>query len=145
MLEWLEVFLPSTVSVIELAWSLPAVVGLVRYLERYRRARQKRLDNERQRINGELRIMARMRCIRFLALALAFECFLGAGLIAMTLPQEPASDADSGTAWAIAACLFGVQVALLVSGEVLDFYERALAHLVEARMRATVHQQGAQP
>lgn len=143
MLDWLEAFLPSTVSVIELAWSLPAVVGLVRYLERYWRARQKRVDNERKRINGELRIMARMRCIRFLALAVAFECFLGAGLVAMTLPQGPASDADSGAAWVIAACLFGVQMALLVSGEVLDFYERALAHLVENRLRATAQRQAA--
>lgn len=135
---WLQTaqgLLPPSVQPLELLWSTPALIGWASYSLRYVRAWQQRARERRDGINGARGLVLAGRCVRFLALTVAFECLLGGGIVAMMLPP---GGLPPGHPWAalVPALLFTAQLVLLAKGVWLDRIEAALRRLLELRAAA---------
>jgi hypothetical protein len=129
-------WLPDTISVVELLWTVPALYGIGLYTRRYVRSRTQRVEATRIGINGELGLVYRMRCIRNAGLILVYSLFMGAGVLAMMLPEGPTSNPDDSRAWAIAVFIMLGEIVPIYVGHVLDHYEHAMAELLSARLVA---------
>jgi hypothetical protein len=136
LLGLLDTWLPMTVSHLELAWTCTALAGMVRYAGRLGRAGHALWDIRQQGINGISRLLASSRVVRYLALTVVFEGFVGIGVLTMTLPTGPVTDPDTPSAWAIALLLLGIQAVLVVKGEQADRYERGALRLYTLQLPA---------
>lgn len=127
---WVDHLLPPTVSLLEVVWTLPAAVGMTRYIGRYIRNGRGQRALEKEQVHGAYKLMGDMRALRFLGLAIVFELFLLLGLVAMTIPQNPASNEYSTTAFFSTALLLLAEVALVLIGEAADWYQAQIDRLL---------------
>lgn len=136
--DWLTAvqgWLPPTVAPFELVWSVPAVVGWASYSVRYARAWRQRARERQQGLNGARGLVLAGRCVRFLCLAVAFECLLGVGLVSLLVLPGGLRTGDPW-GWLTPALLVAAQLVLLAKGLWLDRTEAALRRLLELRQAA---------
>lgn len=127
---------PATTHPIELLWTIVNLVGALRWLQRYALSVRQRaaISQDDARLAPE-RVVADIRCIRSV---MKFDClfaFTALGLIAMTLPTPPVRQVPELLGLTIAALMFFVALAIIVTGELFDRMEESVAELLREYQR----------
>lgn len=130
-LQGIERLLPATVSLVEVIWTIPALLGLWRYLGyRYRAAlAQLHAIQDDPTYTAAERLTQEARCARFAYLSFVFYCFLMLGMRSLFYPQPPGYTILDPENWVPALPILAAEIALFLKGELLDKYERAVARL----------------
>lgn len=132
----------QTVSPLEVIWTVLNMAGMIRWLQRYRvlLANRADIDGDTVPIAAERRI-ATQRCIRALMVAVCFWAFSGLGFITLVLPPGPTTNTE-GSGLGIVILMFGVPLALLVMGEIMDVIDRQVGDMLRAYVETAEAQRG---
>jgi hypothetical protein len=124
---------PSTASPGEVVWTILNLIGMIRWLQRYIvSVRQRRAAEFDSAELAPERIVYDIRGVRSIMVTDCLFAFVGIGVIAMTLPPSTLTDPQQVTSWVVGLLMVFVSLALIVTGEIIDRKEYAVAALVRS-------------
>jgi hypothetical protein len=142
--EWLVqrllIDMTPTISLLELIWTALALAAWTRYSHRAWHALRGRW--RARRAGGRLGVQAhaKIRCQRFLFLALIAECLTLVGLGAMLQPPSRAANTGDPVALIAPLLLLAVVGLLVLKGEIIERDERALEWLYRQELEVAQQQ-----
>jgi hypothetical protein len=125
MIEYFIDTITQNVTWLEVAWTLPAILGMIRYgFIRYRHTYESRKIYKAEHGENSIYYAYNIRAFRFLIIAIIFECFSLIGMRAMVTPNVPTSSTSTELdQLLVVLLLLSGEMALFLKGEYVDRLE----------------------